>query len=225
LEFRFAVYGFLLRSLIIAPAMDTLTHSLAGAMLGRDASDPSAARSAMIVGAVGAFVPDLDFLLIHTRIDYLKDHRSWTHSFVVLPFLALAISAVAKLVARRTSLSRLWLFAAIGILSHILFDWITSFGTMFFTPLSRTRHALDWVFILDPIFTLISLTTVLLAILLRDRATIVSGDPSIPIGSGDPVRAIGSGDPSRPIVSGDLSRAISSSDLARATPSRDHRVG
>src|SRR5580765_4864755 len=58
------------------PSMDTVTHSLAGAMLGRNASDRTAARAAMIVGAVGAFVPDLDFLLIHTRIDYLKDHRS-----------------------------------------------------------------------------------------------------------------------------------------------------
>jgi len=174
--------------------MDTVTHSLAGAMLGRDASDRTAARAAMIVGAVGAFVPDLDFLLIHTRIDYLKDHRSWTHSFVVLPFLALAIAAVAKLFARRASLPRLWLFAAIGILSHILFDWITSFGTMFFTPLSRTRHALDWVFILDLIFTLISLTTVVLVILLRDR-------------SGTGTNA--SDDPSRSIVSDDLSRATS----------------
>jgi inner membrane protein len=150
--------------------MDTITHSLAGAVLGRDASDASTARAAFVVGAVGAFVPDLDFLLIHTRIDYLKEHRSWTHSFLVLPFLALAIALLAKPIARRTPLSRLWLFAAIGILSHILFDWITSFGTMFFTPVSRTRHALDWVFILDPIFTLISLATLVLAIAMRDRA-------------------------------------------------------
>src|SRR5512138_1959597 len=129
--------------------MDTVTHSIAGAVLGRDASDPSSGRAAMLVGAVGAFVPDLDFLLIRTRIDYLKDHRSWTHSFLVLPFLAVAIALLAKPLARRVSLSRLWLFAAIGILSHILFDWITSFGTQFFTPVSRTRYALDWVFILD----------------------------------------------------------------------------
>ena len=181
--------------------MDTITHSLAGAMLGRDASDRTAARAAMIVGAVGAFVPDLDFLLIRTRVDYLKDHRSWTHSFIVLPFLALAIAAVAKVFARRASLSRLWLFAAIGILSHILFDWITSFGIMFFTPLSRVRYALDWVFILDLIFTLISLSTVLLVILLRDR--------SRTIGAPDRPRTTGAPDRSRTIVSDDLSRATS----------------
>lgn len=154
--------------------MDTVTHSIAGAVLGRDASDRSSAVAAMLVGAAGAFVPDLDFLLIHTRIDYLKDHRSWTHSFLVLPFLALAIAALAKPLARRVSLGRLWLFAAIGILSHILFDWITSFGTMFFTPVSRHRFALDWVFILDPIFTLIPLAALVLAILMRDRARTIA---------------------------------------------------
>jgi inner membrane protein len=154
--------------------MDTITHSLAGAVLGRDASDRTTAVSAMIVGAIGAFVPDLDFLLIRTRIDYLKDHRSWTHSFLVLPFLALAIALLVKIFARRVPLARLWLFAAIGILSHIVFDWITSFGTMFFTPVSRVRYALDWVFILDPIFTLISLATLVLAIIMRDRARAIA---------------------------------------------------
>ncbi len=47
----------------------------------------------------------------------------------------------------------LWFYAAVGVLSHIVFDWITSFGTMFWTPLSRARYSLDWVFILDPIFS------------------------------------------------------------------------
>ena len=54
---------------------------------------------------------------------------------------------------RAARLPTLWVFAAIGIATHILFDWITSFGTMFWTPVSRVRHSLDWVFILDPWFT------------------------------------------------------------------------
>lgn len=154
--------------------MDTITHSLAAAVLGRDATDRTAARASMIVAAVGAFLPDLDVLLIHSRIDYLRFHRSWTHSFLVLPFFALAIALAAKPFARSVAISRLWLFAAIGILSHILFDWITSFGIMFFTPASRHRYALDWVFILDPIFTLIALSTLALAIVTRDRGRTIA---------------------------------------------------
>ena len=72
--------------------MDTVTHAFAGSVLARSASDQAEARLALLVGALAAAVPDLDFLFFSTRIDYLKDHRSWTHSFLVLPFLALAIA-------------------------------------------------------------------------------------------------------------------------------------
>jgi inner membrane protein len=139
--------------------VDTLSHGIAGAVLGRSMTDRPGARTALIVGAAAAMLPDLDFLYIGSRLDYLKEHRGWTHSFLVMPVLAIAVALVAKLFARRTRLATLWLFAAVGILSHIVFDWITSFGTMFFTPLSRTRYSLDWVFILDPVFTGIVLLT------------------------------------------------------------------
>jgi inner membrane protein len=129
--------------------MDTLSHGLSGSVLSRAFSDRAEARAAFWIGAIAAMVPDLDFLFIPTRLDYLRDHRSWTHSFLVLPFLALAIALTAKTVLRRVRLATLWVFAALGLASHILFDWITSFGTMFWTPVSRTRYSLDWVFILD----------------------------------------------------------------------------
>jgi inner membrane protein len=114
-------------------------------------------------------VPDLDFLLISTRLEYLRDHRGWTHSFLVLPLLALAIALVAKAFWRKARVATLWLFAAIGVATHILFDWITSFGTMFWAPVSRTRHSLDWVFILDPFFTGIVLVSLVLSLIHRDR--------------------------------------------------------
>lgn len=149
--------------------MDTITHAIAGSVLVRSASDRAGARAALAVGAVAAAVPDLDFLFFSTRLDYLKDHRSWTHSFLVLPFLALAIALGAKVFAKKARLTTLWLFAAIGIASHILFDWITSFGTMFWTPVSRARYSLDWVFILDPIFTGVVLAALIAGLLFRRR--------------------------------------------------------
>jgi inner membrane protein len=150
--------------------MDTITHGFAGSVLARSASDRPGARLALLVGAVAAILPDFDFLFFSTRLDYLKDHRSWTHSFLVLPFLSLAIALVTKAFARKARLTTLWLFAGIGVASHILLDWITSFGTMFWTPLSRVRYSLDWVFILDPIFTGISLAALILGLVFRDRA-------------------------------------------------------
>jgi inner membrane protein len=43
----------------------------------------------------------------------------------------------------------LTIVAGVGVASHIFLDWITSWGTMFLSPLSWHRYALDWVFILD----------------------------------------------------------------------------
>ena len=60
-------------------------------------------------------------------------------------------------------------FGAVGIASHILFDWITSFGIMFWIPFSRRRYALDWVFILDPFFTGIVSLTLFAATIFRSR--------------------------------------------------------
>ncbi len=155
--------------------MDTISHGIAGAVLGRSLTDRPGARAAVIVGAAAAMVPDLDFLYISSRLDYLKEHRGWTHSFLVMPFLALAVALVAKPFAKTARLAALWLFAAAGITSHIVFDWMTSFGTMFWTPLSRARYSLDWLFILDPYFTGILLLTVVFTLVDRARGRRIAG--------------------------------------------------
>jgi inner membrane protein len=157
--------------------MDTLTHGLAGAILGRAGSRAGRAVAVVAVASVGAMFPDLDAFFLPGRwfsmgntMDYLRYHRGVTHSFLTAPFFALAIALVARLAARRTPLPALWAAALAGIVSHILFDWITSYGTMFFSPLSWRRYALDWVFILDPYFTGIPLVTLVLALAFRARA-------------------------------------------------------
>ena len=150
--------------------MDTISHGFAGSILTRSAAERPAAAAAFVLGAVSAIVPDLDFLFFSNRLDYLRDHRSWTHSFLVLPFMALALALIARIWSRKVRLKTLWVFAAIGIASHILADWATSFGIMFWTPVTRHRYALDWLFILDPFFTGISLATLVLTLVFRDRA-------------------------------------------------------
>lgn len=154
--------------------MDTVTHGLAGSVLARSAADRPGARAALAIGLIAAMLPDLDILYLRTRLDYLRYHRGWTHSFLVLPVFALLVALVARLVFRRARLATLWLFAAIGIGSHILSDWITSFGTMFFFPVSQHRYSLDWVFILDPIFTGLAAISLIGALVFRDRSRVIA---------------------------------------------------
>jgi inner membrane protein len=47
-------------------------------------------------------------------------------------------------------------FFLLGVLvlaSHLLLDWATSYGTQLFSPFTRRKFALDWLFIIDPYLT------------------------------------------------------------------------
>lgn len=157
--------------------MDTVTHGIAGSALARSVTERPSARAALLLGLVGGMLPDIDMFFLNGRIAYLRGHRGWTHSFLLLPVFALAFALLAKVLyrfARHAPLRTLFLFAAIGIGSHILFDWITSFGIMFWTPFSRRRYALDWVFILDPFFTGIASLTLFAATIFRSKGRLLS---------------------------------------------------
>src|ERR1700693_2088296 len=111
--------------------MDTITHGIASSALTRSLTGRAGARAALLVGAAAGIFPDCDFLFTPDRLSYLRNHRGWTHSFVALPLFALALALAGRLVFRRARLPDLWVFCAVGIASHILLDWVTSFGTMF----------------------------------------------------------------------------------------------
>ena len=156
--------------------MDTVTHGIAGSVFTRAMAQRPAARVALLLGMAAAILPDVDFAFsFGERLEYLRSHRSWTHSFLLLPFMALAVALVARMFFRHARVFVLWGFGAVGLASHIVFDWITSFGTMFWTPLSRHRYALDWVFILDPIFSGIVVITLLVAAIFRAQGRWIAG--------------------------------------------------
>lgn len=163
--------------------MDTLTHGVAGSVLARMLTDRPGARAALVTGLAASMWPDLDFLFLSGRLDYLQNHRGWSHCFLFLPFFAFGLALLARFYFRAARLVDLWFFCAVGIASHIAFDWITSFGTMFWYPLSRARYSLDWVFILDPIFTGIVSLALLAAVVWRRRGRLFSALGAILLGS------------------------------------------
>jgi membrane-bound metal-dependent hydrolase YbcI (DUF457 family) len=149
--------------------MDTITHGIAGALIAKAAfrgQDMFAAkpvtRARIITWSLmlGAIFPDSDVLrefFSHNDLLILTWHRSITHSLVCLPFFAVALAALTSWFGRwrkweAPSFAALTGIYAIGILSHILLDLVTSFGTMIWSPLRWSRPAWDLIFIID--FTL-----------------------------------------------------------------------
>src|SRR6266699_1912102 len=160
--------------------MDTITHGIAGALIGKAAfrgGDMFAShpmnRGRIITWSLmlGAIFPDSDVLrdiFSHDKLLMITWHRSITHSLVLLPLWALLLAGITRAFAN----SRKWeapsflaltgIYAA-GILSHILLDLVTSFGTMIWSPLQWSRPAWDLIFIIDFTLTGILLVPQLLA--------------------------------------------------------------
>src|SRR5690606_19943355 len=136
--------------------MDPLTHGLLGLAIG-NLRRPDAQRRAVLLGCVlAAELPDLDYLwpaadpVLHT----LRAHRGLSHSLLLAPLVALAATGLAKLFVRdaRWHVIFPWALAATA-LGHLLADAWTGWGTRLLLPFSSERVLLDWMMVLDPLFT------------------------------------------------------------------------
>jgi membrane-bound metal-dependent hydrolase YbcI (DUF457 family) len=160
--------------------MDTITHGIAGALIskaafgGSDLLPPKEIERRAITSwalMLGAIFPDSDVLrdlFSKDQLLVLTWHRSITHSLVCLPIWAALLAYLTGVIARRRkweapSFRMLTGLYALGILSHIFLDLVTSFGTMIWSPLEWSRPAWDLLMIIDFSFTAILLIPQLLA--------------------------------------------------------------
>lgn len=164
--------------------MDTLTHGLSGALVGRALSKRAkivTPTACIVTGALAGTFPDFDIIFkILGNEAYLWNHRGITHSLFFLPFWAALISIFLAWIFTKSSKPNRWfqhseikynkldvfkdiyLISALGIFVHILGDLITSFGTMMLWP-NMTRYEFGSVFIIDLFFTGIIILGLLLS--------------------------------------------------------------
>lgn len=153
--------------------MDTLTHALSGALLGRAIAPSQAAavtpRDCVALGFFAAAFPDVDVAFsVISPLAYLLYHRGITHSFLLLPLWAFAVAWVWSRVRRNPAgLKAYFVVSALAIAIHILGDLITSFGTLILSPLSDRRFELGTTFIIDLWFSGIILAGLLACWLVR----------------------------------------------------------
>lgn len=152
--------------------MDTLTHTLAGLVLGECAarSQPAAATTLSLeqrrplyiaLLTVGSNLPDSDFLyslLTGSKLDYLLHHRGHTHTLLGLLLGALLLFAAAAMWLRRVQWSAgrgdlRWLAAwsLLGPVLHVSMDFTNTYGVHPFWPLSARWWYGDAVFIAEPL--------------------------------------------------------------------------
>lgn len=164
--------------------MDTITHSLAGALVAhalgsqKNAQNSTPMGTRMLCGAIVAAFPDIDYLtaLINPLVFITNWHRGITHSLVMLPLWALLLGLTMAFVLRRLKQWKSFVFLSAAIIfSHILLDMITSWDTQIFSPITDYRVSLQYAFVIDPLLTAIVLLALLFAVYFRARWAAVAG--------------------------------------------------
>lgn len=144
--------------------MDSLTQIVLGAACGEIALGKKIGNKALLFGAIGGTIPDLDVFigrfLYGNEIQAMAFHRGFMHSilFAVLGSFLFGLityklynSGIRK---ETTSLHNwIWLFF-LSIFTHPLLDCFTPYGTQLFTPFSNYRVAFNTISVVDPLYTI-----------------------------------------------------------------------
>ncbi|MBP7735910.1 MAG: metal-dependent hydrolase [Spirochaetes bacterium] len=139
--------------------MDPLTHSALGAAMGGFIGGKKEGLRAPIAGLMAGASPDLDLLptLFMEPMAKLDFHRGITHSVVFALLLSPIVAyAICRCTGSKNAKGRFltWtLIVLCAILSHIVLDCFTTYGTRIFLPFSDYRAAISSIAIADPFFS------------------------------------------------------------------------
>ncbi len=133
-----------------------MTHILTGGVISRAIDDKKVGIWGTIAGLAVGFFPDTDFVLgLFNRKFYLEYHRDFTHSLILIPLYALFFSWVFVKLSKRPYFWSYYKICLPVLVSHVLLDLFTSYGTRIFSPFFEHRYAWDLVFVIDLIFSAI----------------------------------------------------------------------
>ena len=157
--------------------MDSITQIVLGAACGEAVLGKKIGNRALLFGAIGGTIPDLDVfvgkLLFNNEIDAMAFHRGFMHSFLFAILAAIGFGMLVFWVYNRgkrygmtTQKEWMWLFFA-SIFTHPILDSFTAYGTQLFAPFSNYRVAFNNIAVADPLYTLPFLITLIIMMCFR----------------------------------------------------------
>nr|WP_321236463.1 metal-dependent hydrolase [uncultured Psychroserpens sp.] len=143
--------------------MDSLTQIVLGAACGEAVLGRKIGNRALLFGAIGGTIPDLDVfvgsLLHHNEIDAMLFHRGFMHSILfsilaafVLGWLVHKLYNSGKRLDTTTQKDWISLFFW-SLFTHPILDCFTPYGTQLFAPFSNYRVAFNNIAVADPLYT------------------------------------------------------------------------
>lgn len=152
--------------------MDPVSQAVVGCVASQAVFGRKLGRVAAVCGAVGGMAADADVLIRSAQDPLLamELHRHFTHALAFVPVGGL-LAALPFLLVRRWRARWREIVAActLAYATHAPLDVLTSYGTLYWWPFSRERLALDWLSIVDPLFTVPLAVLVALSACRRQR--------------------------------------------------------
>lgn len=144
--------------------MDSLTQIVLGAACGEAILGKKIGNKALLFGAIGGTIPDLDIFigpwLYSNEIQAMAFHRGFMHSILFSIFGAFFFGwLVYKLYNRgkryNTSTLKDWrLLFFWSLFTHPILDCFTPYGTQLFYPFTDYRVAFNNISVVDPLYTI-----------------------------------------------------------------------
>lgn len=114
-------------------------------------------KRAMLIGALGQSIPDIDFIssFWSDTPTYLLAHRGFTHTLLFGILATIVFALVAEHYHKQHSISyNKWiLFFGLQISIHLFIDLFNSYGMGLLEPFSHARLSFNTLFVADPFFS------------------------------------------------------------------------
>ena len=143
--------------------MDSITQIVLGAACGEAVLGKKIGNKALLFGAIGGTIPDLDVfigrLLYNNEIQAMAFHRGFMHSIL---FAVLGCFLFGWITYKRyntksrigTTTLKDWILLYFwAIFTHPILDCFTPYGTQLFAPFSDYRVAFNTISVADPLYT------------------------------------------------------------------------
>lgn len=157
--------------------MDSLSQLVLGAAVGEALLGKKLGNRAILWGAIGGTIPDLDVLsgLFLSELGELTFHRGISHSLLFSVLFALLLGWLIHRFNKTNSLVtrkewQIMLFFA--FFTHVILDCFTVYGTQVFAPFSNYRVSWGSIAVVDPLYTIpLLLSLVVTGFIIRTKRT------------------------------------------------------
>lgn len=156
--------------------MDSITQAALGAAVAGLVSGKRCSPKVLLAGAALGTLPDLDVLIDYgDPVANTVNHRGFSHSLFVLPWLGAVIAWCGWRWRRQWPLWQVMTLVIAVLVTHPLLDAMTVYGTKLFWPLDVPSVAVASLFIIDPLYTVPLLVSVIAACIWRHRGAKACG--------------------------------------------------